>query len=146
MKRTFTDRHPLLALALFKLGILLCFLGFAASAVHGATLEEQIAAANRQADSLRVVANKLSSQRAAARLDSICQTDSALTASNVRIVGGRDSMWVYVVVSNATALQKRLVQLELVAFEAQRTSTLDTFYVRRDRAEKALPSLSAALK
>jgi Skp family chaperone for outer membrane proteins len=117
------------------------------SSVWAASIDEQIAAANRAADSLKVTAHRLGSQKAAARLDSLYQADSTLAANSVHVVsGGRDSMWVNLVLRDLSALTQKLVKAELKAFNVQATSSPDTLYIRRDHAEKALPVISVALK
>lgn len=118
-----------------------------------ATLDEQIAAANRQADSLRVVANQLGSQLVAARLDSLAQADSTLAANGVRVVGGADSLFVKIAIDQTSGLGRKLIRASLgPGVEVDRVVLKyeliapDTLSLRRDRAEKALPVISAALR
>lgn len=118
-----------------------------ATTSFAATLDEQIAAANAEAKAASVLAQKLGSQKAAAYIDSLFQLDATLAASNVRVVGGGvDSVWVKVALDGLTDLNARLVRVSLteaqIGFEAVGS---DTLYMRRDRAEKALPVISAVL-
>lgn len=115
----------------------------------GDDLDLRIAQANKSADSLRVVANKLASQKVATRIDSLFQVDSTLAADKVRVVGGGiDSMWVKIAIDKFSPLDQKIVKAELKGADLyfQATSSPDTLYMRRDRAEKARSVISAALK
>lgn len=125
------------------------FFGWAfCSIAFSATLDEQLTAANRQSDSLRVVLNKLGSQKAASRIDSLFQADSTLKVDQVRVISGKDSMWVNITLDKLSALDRKIVRAELKGAELnwKETSSLDTLYMRRDRAEKALRVISTALR
>lgn len=120
----------------------------------GAGIDDQIASVNRQVDSLMVIANRLGSQKAAVRIDSLFQADSTLAAEKVRVVtGDKDSMWVKIALDKLTDLDRKIVKANLgegvvidgISMSYQAIGA-DTLYMRRDRAEKALGVISAALK
>ena len=134
--------------AVFMKAILL-ILSFSVGYSVADTLDEQIAQANKAADSLRVVANKLGSQKAATVIDSLYQADLTLAANKVRVVGsGLDSMWVKIALDKIAPDSYKAVRYALkdANLDFQIASSPDTLYMRRDRAEKALPVISAALK
>ena len=112
------------------------------------SLDEQIKTVISQADSLSKLAQQLGSKKAALRIDSLFQADPILKAAGVKIVAGdKDSMWVKVAIDKLDALNQRIVKAELkgVNLSSQPIGS-DTLYMRRDRAEKALSVISAALR
>lgn len=120
-----------------------------ATASLAASLDEQIVQANKSADSLRVVAQQLGSKKAALRIDSLFQADATLKAAGVKIVAGdKDSVWVKLVLPASLSdldLRSTKVELKEGGFDFTEVAP-DTLYMRRDRAEKVLPVISAALK
>ena len=120
-----------------------------ATAAFALTPEQQLDAALTQQKAASLLVNQLSSQIAAARIDSLYQLDPTLVANHVRIVGSStDSMWVKIALDKLAPLDLKVVKAELKGADLnfQATSSPDTLYMRRDRAEKALPVISAALK
>lgn len=124
------------------------FLFMLTGPLFAVSLDEQIIAAQQEEKAASRKSHQLGSQKAAARIDSIFQADSTLTAEKVRVVAGdKDSMWVKIALDKLTHLDRKIVRAELKGAELswQETSSLDTLYMRRDRAERARGIISAAL-
>ena len=119
-----------------------------ATAAFALTPEQELAAALAQQKTAADLANKIGSEIAAGRIDSLYQLDSTLVANQVRVVGGGiDSVWVKVAVGKLNTLKFRLVRVVLSEANLKYTAIgSDTLSMRRDRAEKALPVIAAALK
>ncbi len=121
---------------------------FIALSSYADTLSDRIAAAKADEQTASRLANTLVSQRTAAHIDSLFQADSTLAADKVRVWGsGIDSVWVKVAIDKLSALDQKIVKAELKGTDLGfQVIGSDTLYMRRDRAEKALPVISAALK
>lgn len=119
-----------------------------ATATFALTPEQELANALAAQKAASIRANKLGGEIAAGRIDSLYQLDATLELAQVRVVGGAvDSMWVKVALDKLTSINARLVRASLSEASIQFTPVgSDTLYMRRDRAEKALPVISAALK
>ena len=118
------------------------------TAAFALTPEQELANALAAQKAASVLAHKIGSEIAAGRIDSLYQLDPTLVADQVRVVGsGIDSIWVKVAVDKLNTLKFRLVKVVLSEANLEYTAIgSDTLSMRRDRAEKALPVISAALK
>ena len=119
-----------------------------AASSYAATLDEQIAAAIAAQKAASQLANSLGSQKHAARIDSLYQLDNALATSHVRVVGGGvDSLWVKIALDAVPSQRAGTIRSRLTEAKIEyRLIGADSLYTSIDRAEKALPVISAALK
>lgn len=126
----------------YLLGILI------ASSVYAATIDEQLSTVKATIDSLQKEAWTLESKKSAVVLDSVAQADLTLKSNGIRVVCAKGSPeWVKVALDRLTSINVRLVRASLSEASIQFTLVdADTLSMRRDRAEKALPVISAALK
>ena len=113
-----------------------------------AGINEQIIQARAGMDSCTVILHNLSSKRYCSYLDSLSGLDSTLAADNVKYKPStNDSMYVKMVLSPLSNADRKTATGALKGAEVKFTKvSADTLYMRRDRAEKALPVISAALR